>query len=188
MGIRKLTNIKTIYGLFEELDLFNLRNFEDFAAKFDPLTELQEVELIDILKSLLPKKPKEPPVKIPPPPLVVNGEQVEKIIDGDYYFIFNPNQLLNWTSPLITLPFSLGYYLTNYYSRFLEFMSDYFFIQDYENITDWDILYNLYYRDSNLIEYIQWDETNKDHYLQLKKDLLKVHHYCLSQAGERGSR
>lgn len=200
MAVRKITRIKEIYNLFKELDLFNLNKYEDFAAKFDPLSDLQEVQLIDILKSLRPtppKAPKPPREKEPPKiketeeeaelPLTatpnIGGEEYDK--EEEFIIIYNDARLYNWdSSRLIGFAKNLYYYLTNYYDKFLEIMQDYFYIDNFESADPFDLML-LFCFDTNLITIVSFNQDNPDHREKMTQIVTNIHNKMLLLANNK---
>lgn len=200
MAIRKINRIKEIYNLFKELDLFNLNKYEDFAAKFDPLSDLQEVQLIDILKSLRPtppKAPKPPREKEPPkiketeeeaelplsPTPNIGGEEYDK--EEEFIIIYNDARLYNWdSSRLIGFAKNLYYYLTNYYDKFLEIMRDYFYIDNFESADPFDLML-LFCFDTNLITIVSFNQDNPEHREKMTQIVTNIHNKMLLLANNK---
>lgn len=200
MAVRKITRIKEIYNLFKELDLFNLNKYEDFAAKFDPLSDLQEVQLIDILKSLRPTPPKapKPPREKEPPKLKeteeeaelplsptpnIGGEEYDK--EEEFIIIYNDARLYNWdSSRLIGFAKNLYYYLTNYYDKFLEIMRDYFYIDNFESADPFELTM-LFCFDTNLITIVSFNQDNPEHREKMTQVVTNIHNKMLLLANNK---
>lgn len=185
MAIRKVRRIQEIYNLFKELDLFNLNKYEDFAAKFDPLSDLQEAELIDILKSLKPKPPKRPtPPQEKKPPEVKKEEEEylslperERISgeEDEFIVIYNEGRLINWDSTRIAgYAKNLYYYLTNYYDKFLEIMQNVFYIDNFELADPFELMM-LFCFDTNLIIIVNFNQDNPEHREKMTKLVTQIH-------------
>lgn len=192
MAIRKVRRIQEIYNLFKELDLFNLNKYEDFAAKFDPLSDLQEAELIDILKSLKPKPPKRPtPPQEKKPPEVKKEEEEylslpekERISgeEDEFIVIYNEGRLINWDSTRIAgYAKNLYYYLTNYYDKFLEIMQNVFYIDNFELADPFELMM-LYCFDTNLIIIVNFNQDNPIHREKMTKLVTQIHMQMLMLA------
>lgn len=200
MAIRKINRIKEIYNLFKELDLFNLNKYEDFSAKFAPLSDLQEAELIDILKTLRPtppKAPKPPREKEPPkiketeeeaelplsPTPNIGGEEYDK--EEEFIIIYNDARLYNWdSSRLIGFAKNLYYYLTNYYDKFLEIMRDYFYIDNFESADPFDLML-LFCFDTNLITIVSFNQDNPEHREKMTQIVTNIHNKMLLLANNK---
>lgn len=192
MAIRKVRRIQEIYNLFKELDLFNLNKYEDFAAKFDPLSDLQEAELIDILKSLKPKPPKRPtPPQEKKPPEVKKEEEEylslperERISgeEDEFIVIYNEGRLINWDSTRIAgYAKNLYYYLTNYYDKFLEIMQNVFYIDNFELADPFELMM-LFCFDTNLIIIVNFNQDNPEHREKMTKLVTSIHMQMLMLA------
>lgn len=192
MAIRKVRRIQEIYNLFKELDLFNLNKYEDFAAKFDPLSDLQEAELIDILKSLKPKPPKRPtPPQDKKPPEVKKEEEEylslpeRETISGEedeFIVIYNEGRLINWDSTRIAgYAKNLYYYLTNYYDKFLEIMQNVFYIDNFELADPFELMM-LFCFDTNLIIIVNFNQDNPIHREKMTKLVTQIHMQMLMLA------
>lgn len=192
MAIRKVRRIQEIYNLFKELDLFNLNKYEDFAAKFDPLSDLQEAELIDILKSLKPKPPKRPtPPQEKKPPEVKKEEEEylslperERISgeEDEFIVIYNEGRLINWDSTRIAgYAKNLYYYLTNYYDKFLEIMQNVFYIDNFELADPFELMM-LFCFDTNLIIIVNFNQDNPEHREKMTKLVTQIHMQMLMLA------
>lgn len=192
MAIRKISRIKEIYNLFKELDLFNLNKYEDFSAKFAPLSDLQEAELIDILRSLKPQPPKrpKPPQEKKPPEVKKEEEEYLSLpereqISGEedeFIVIYNDARLVNWDSSKIAgFAKNLYYYLTNYYDKFLEIMRDYFYVDNFE-IADPFELMMLFCFDTNLITIVSFNQDNPIHREKMTQLVLSIHSKMLMLA------
>lgn len=192
MAIRKVRRIQEIYNLFKELDLFNLNKYEDFAAKFDPLSDLQEAELIDILKSLKPKPPKRPtPPQDKKPPEVKKEEEEylslpeRETISGEedeFIVIYNEGRLINWDSTRIAgYAKNLYYYLTNYYDKFLEIMQNVFYIDNFELADPFELMM-LFCFDTNLIIIVNFNQDNPEHREKMTKLVTQIHMQMLMLA------
>lgn len=200
MAVRKINRIKEIYNLFKELDLFNLNKYEDFSAKFAPLSDLQEAELIDILKSLRPtppKAPKPPREKEPPkiketeedaelplsPTPNIGSEEYDK--EEEFIIIYNDARLYNWdSSRLIGFAKNLYYYLTNYYDKFLEIMRDYFYIDNFESADPFDLML-LFCFDTNLITIVSFNQDNPIHREKMTQIVTNIHNKMLLLANNK---
>lgn len=192
MAIRKVRRIQEIYNLFKELDLFNLNKYEDFAAKFDPLSDLQEAELIDILKSLKPKPPKRPtPPQDKKPPEIKKEEEEylslpekERISgeEDEFIVIYNEGRLINWDSTRIAgYAKNLYYYLTNYYDKFLEIMQNVFYIDNFELADPFELMM-LFCFDTNLIIIVNFNQDNPEHREKMTKLVTQIHMQMLMLA------
>lgn len=192
MAIRKVRRIQEIYNLFKELDLFNLNKYEDFAAKFDPLSDLQEAELIDILKSLKPTPPKRPtPPQEKKPPEVKKEEEEylslpekERISgeEDEFIVIYNEGRLINWDSTRIAgYAKNLYYYLTNYYDKFLEIMQNVFYIDNFELADPFELMM-LFCFDTNLIIIVNFNQDNPEHREKMTKLVTSIHMQMLMLA------
>lgn len=192
MAIRKVRRIQEIYNLFKELDLFNLNKYEDFAAKFDPLSDLQEAELIDILKSLKPKPPKRPtPPQEKKTPEVKKEEEEylslpeRETISGEedeFIVIYNEGRLINWDSTRIAgYAKNLYYYLTNYYDKFLEIMQNVFYIDNFELADPFELMM-LFCFDTNLIIIVNFNQDNPIHREKMTKLVTSIHMQMLMLA------
>lgn len=192
MAIRKVRRIQEIYNLFKELDLFNLNKYEDFAAKFDPLSDLQEAELIDILKSLKPKPPKRPtpPQEKKPPEIKKEEEEYlslpeRETISGEedeFIVIYNEGRLINWDSTRIAgYAKNLYYYLTNYYDKFLEIMQNVFYIDNFELADPFELMM-LFCFDTNLIIIVNFNQDNPEHREKMTKLVTQIHMQMLMLA------
>lgn len=192
MAIRKVRRIQEIYNLFKELDLFNLNKYEDFAAKFDPLSDLQEAELIDILKSLKPKPPKRPtpPQEKKSPEIKKEEEEYlslpekERISgeEDDFIVIYNEGRLINWDSTRIAgYAKNLYYYLTNYYDKFLEIMQNVFYIDNFELADPFELMM-LFCFDTNLIIIVNFNQDNPEHREKMTKLVTQIHMQMLMLA------